>query len=67
MSIAPLLGLELGPDVLLEEPEASLLLRAYPLHVDLVEAASNILAGGFHVLVGGRAAGKGLGDHSLPV
>jgi hypothetical protein len=58
MSIAPLLGLELGPDVLLEEPEASLLLRAYPLHVDRVEAASNILANNLHVLSGGGLRGR---------
>jgi hypothetical protein len=67
MGIAPLLGLELGPDLLLEEPEEALLLGAYPLHVDLVESGSNILADVLHMLVGGRAAGKGLGDHSLPV
>ncbi len=36
------------------------------MHVGLVDAGSNILAEGLHVLGGDRAPGKGLGDYSLP-
>jgi hypothetical protein len=54
---APLPDLELGPELLLEEPEEALLLGAYLLHVDLVEAGFDVLADGRKVLLGVRATG----------
>jgi hypothetical protein len=54
---APLPDLELGQELLLEEPEEALLFGAYLLDVDLVEAGFDVLADGRKVLLGVRAAG----------
>jgi hypothetical protein len=54
---APLPDLELGQELLLEEPEEVFLFGAYLLHVDLVEAGFDVLADGRKVLLGVRAAG----------